>query len=99
MKHFLVDINYLVPIEQLADIVPVHRAFLQTGYDQGILLLSGPREPRTGGIVIARAETQADLESFFRQDPYAIQKVATHSLIEFNPVLFQPWLNNWIKGE
>ncbi len=49
MKHFLVDIHYLVPVEQLADILPDHRAFLQTGYTLGLLLFSGPKEPRTGG--------------------------------------------------
>ena len=98
MKHFLVDINYLLPFEQIADILQDHRAFLQTGYDKGILLMSGPREPRTGGYVIARAESQAALEAFFENDPYKIKKVATHSFVEFNPVKFQPWLDDWIKG-
>ena len=53
MKHFLVDIDYLVPVEELAEILPRHRAFLQTGYDKGILLCSGPKEPRTGGLAVA----------------------------------------------
>ena len=98
MKHFLVDIHYLLPFEQLTDILPEHRAFLQTGYDMGILLMSGPKEPRTGGFVIARSESQATLESFFENDPYKTKKVASHSFLEFNPVKFQPWLDDWIKG-
>ncbi len=98
MKHFFVDIDYLVPVEELAEILPRHRAFLQTGYEQDILLFSGPKEPRTGGLAIARSETQAQLETFFQNDPYQIEHVATHRFIEFNPVLFQPWLESWIKG-
>ena len=35
MKHFMVEIEYLVPVEQLGDILPEHRAFLKTGYEKG----------------------------------------------------------------
>jgi uncharacterized protein YciI len=98
MKHFLVDIHYLIPVDQLADVLPAHRAFLQTGYDMGILLMSGPKEPRTGGFVVARSESQAALEAFFDNDPYEINKVASHTFVEFNPVKFQPWMEEWIKG-
>lgn len=98
MKHFLVDIHYLFPYEQMANLVPEHRAFLQTGYDKGTLLMSGPKESRTGGYVIARSESLAALEVFFDNDPYKIKKVATHSFIEFNPVKFQPWLEEWVNG-
>jgi uncharacterized protein YciI len=98
MKHFLVDVHYLVPFEQISEVLPDHRAFLQTGFDMGLLLMSGPKEPRTGGFVVARAESQADLEAFFDNDPYKIKKVASHNFVEFNPVKFQPWLEEWIKG-
>jgi uncharacterized protein YciI len=98
MKHFLVNIDYLLPFEQIADILPDHRAFLQTGYNKGILLMSGPKEPRTGGFVIARSDSQEALEVFFENDPYKTKKVATHNFIEFNPVKFQPLLEEWIKG-
>ncbi|GAP21173.1 YciI family protein [Leptolinea tardivitalis] len=98
MKHFIVEINYLVPVDQLSDVLPNHRAFLQTGYDRGLLLLSGPREPRIGGMVVARANSLEEIQEFFNNDPYHLQKVATHTFIEFNPVLHQPWLDNWVKG-
>ncbi len=98
MKHFLVDIDYLVPVEELAEILPRHRAFLQTGYDKGILLCSGPQEPRTGGLAVARSETLADLDAFFKNDPYQVEHVATHKFIEFNPVLYQSWLDRWVLG-
>ncbi|NLF52525.1 MAG: hypothetical protein GX577_15460 [Leptolinea sp.] len=98
MKHFLVLIEYLIPVEELGDILPRHRSFLQTGYEKGILLLSGPKEPRTGGVAIARVESKEAIEEFFSQDPYQIEHVATHQFVEFNPVLHQPWLENWIRG-
>jgi len=55
MKHFIVEITFTAPIARIEEIVPQHRAFLQTGYDRAGCLMSGPKNPRTGGIVVARA--------------------------------------------
>jgi uncharacterized protein YciI len=96
MRHFLVEITYLVPFEQLAATVSDHRAFLQTGYDRAWVLMSGPQNPKTGGIVIARAPSLEDLQAFFDQDPYQIKHFASYRFVEFEPVKRQPLLENWI---
>ena len=98
MKHFIVEINYTVPTEQLGDMTDQHRAFLQKGYDQGWLLCSGPRVPRTGGIVVARAPTLEDLQSFFANDPYKLSGMATYQFVEFQPVKYNPLLEGWVIG-
>jgi uncharacterized protein YciI len=97
MKHFLVEITYTAPIETIEAILPDHRAFLQTGYDRGWLLMSGPLNPRTGGIVVARAPSLDELQVFFRMDPYALNHVATHRIAEFAPVKRQPLMENWVN--
>ena len=43
---FLVEITYLVPAEELGDILPEHRSFLKGGYEKGLLLVSGPKQHR-----------------------------------------------------
>jgi uncharacterized protein YciI len=96
MKHFIVDIKFIVPFEQVEPIVPVHREFLQTGYDAGLLLCSGPKNPRTGGIVIARAESLEAITALFKKDPYHLHKVADHEITEFNPVKHQEFLTEWV---
>ncbi len=95
MKHYLVEITYTAPLEIVDMIVTEHRKFLQTGYDQGWLLMSGPRNPKTGGIVIARAPSMQDIQAFFFSDPYQQHKAATYNFVEFNPVLYQPFLKDW----
>ena len=96
MKHFIININYLVPLTKIDEILIDHRKFLQNGYDKGILLFSGPRNPRTGGIVAARANSLEELKSFFEKDPYKIKKYADYEFIEFDPVKRQPLLDEWI---
>lgn len=98
MKHFLVYIQYKVPVEQLGDAIRLHREFLQIGYDRGWLLMSGPRNPKTGGIIVARAPSREELASFFEDDPYKVMGLADHEFTEFDPVRFQPFLADWVTG-
>jgi uncharacterized protein YciI len=74
-----------------------HRKFLQTGYDKKILLFSGPRNPRIGGIVAARADSLEDIKSFFANDPYKIYNAADYEFFEFDPVKHQAFLEDWVK--
>ncbi|HWY25581.1 MAG TPA: YciI family protein [Nevskia sp.] len=98
MPHYIVEITYRVPLTRIEETVPSHRAHLQTGYDRGLLLASGPQVPRSGGILIARAPTREALESFIAQDPYRMQDLADYRLIEFQPVKYQPWAADWFGG-
>jgi len=96
MKHFIVEITYSVPVEQLSEILPQHRAFLKIGYERGMLLVSGPQIPRLGGFVVARAKSVEVLQDFFARDPYNLNHLATYRFVEFDPVLHQPFLSDWL---
>ncbi|OJX38398.1 MAG: hypothetical protein BGO78_10405 [Chloroflexi bacterium 44-23] len=96
MKHFFIEITYTVPAETIAHITPAHRHFLQGGYDQGLLLMSGPMNSKTGGVVIARAATLDDIQAFFSFDPYLANQAATYRFVEFDPLKRQPFLEDWV---
>src|ERR1700756_2832432 len=98
MLHFVVEISYRVPLARIEETVPAHRAHLQTGYEQGLLLASGPQLPRTGGILLARAPSREVLEDFIARDPYRVQDLADYRLIEFQPVKHQPWTADWFTA-
>ncbi len=98
MKHFIVEIKYLVPVEQLGETVAEHRQFLRGGYERGLFLLSGPKVPRTGGLLVARAESLEALQAFLEGDPYKQKGLAEHSYVEFDPVLRQGFLEDWVTG-
>lgn len=98
MLHYVIEITFTADFSRIEPVVPEHRAFLQLGYDRGWLLMSGPQNPRVGGVVIARAPSRAEIEAFFREDPYANAGVATYRFTEFNPVKRQPLLESWVTG-
>lgn len=95
----MIEITYSVPLERIEQVLPEHRNYMRTGYTRGILLCSGPMQPRIGGILFARAESREQLDEFLSRDPYIIQNVATHRIVEFLPVLHQEWLTDWLAGE
>lgn len=95
MRHFIIDITYTAPLERIEAAVAGHRQFLQLGYDRGWLLMSGPLNPRNGGLIIARAPDLDSLQTFFGEDPYQQQGLAKYQFREFVPVKFQPLLADW----
>jgi uncharacterized protein YciI len=99
MKHFVVEVTYIAPLSSIDAALADHRAFLQLGYDQGLLLCSGPQEPRTGGVMLARAPSRDDLRDFFRSDPFQARNLAKYRFVEFTPVKHQGWLADWVEGK
>ncbi|MCG6168478.1 YciI family protein [Leptospira sp. FAT2] len=96
MKQFIVVLRYLTPIETVDQYVIPHREHLSKGYEQKILLASGPQEPRTGGILIARSNSRKELEAFCHQDPFYTNGVAEFQIIEWNPVKHQKEFEFWL---
>ena len=89
---FVVDLVYLAPLEDVDVYLEGHRAFLRDGYSKGMFLASGPKKPRTGGIILAQAKTRADLEQFLEGDPFKANGVANYDITEFNAVMHAPHL-------
>jgi len=70
MKHFVVEATYSAPIERVGEAYARHRAWLQKGYDLGLFLCSGPKDPPTGGYLVARAESAEALRTMFEEEPF-----------------------------
>lgn len=83
-------LDYLAPLDRIAEAVADHRAYLDEGYRSGMLLASGPRVPKDGGVLIAKAADAAALEKFFASDPFKAKGLAVYRFIEFEPVKRHP---------
>ena len=85
-------LKYKVPIEQVERVTPVHREFLDTAYRAQKLLVSGPRVPRTGGVILTRVKTRAEAEELIQADPFYSENIADYEVIEFQAMKFDPTL-------
>ncbi|MBO9419513.1 hypothetical protein J7481_08395 [Labrenzia sp. R4_2] len=84
---FVVDLTYIGDLSKIDALLEPHQAFLKSGYDRGVFLASGPKEPRTGGVILARSDTRAELEKLIDQVPFKQEGVAEYRITEFNPVM------------
>lgn len=59
--------------------------FFEEQYDAGVFLASGRRVPRTGGVILARAESREALDTLLECDPFAQAGAARYEVVEFIP--------------
>lgn len=81
-------INYKKPLEIVEQYVAKHRSFLDEGYQKNYFVVSGPRNPRTGGVLLSQLDDREKLENILKQDPYYINDIAEYEFIEFTPVKY-----------
>ncbi len=84
---FLILLSYTKPLESVDRLVGEHRQFLERHYANGNFLLSGRKEPRTGGIILAKAKSKTEVELILQEDPFYLEEVADYTVIEFIPTM------------
>lgn len=77
----VITLTYVAPIEQVDAQMAAHVAWLETGFDAGLLLLAGRQVPRTGGVLLCRGH-RAEVEAFAATDPFLTSGVATATITE-----------------
>jgi uncharacterized protein YciI len=85
---FIVLMTYKKPLDIIDQFLSHHRAHLDKGYRDNLLVASGPRNPRTGGVLISHATDKTKLEAFLKLDPFVANEIAKYDIIEFNPVKY-----------
>ena len=66
-------IRYRRPLEKVLTAIEPHRAYLKGLHEQGLLIASGPLDPRSGGALLLRVPddaVQATLDRIRDEDPY-----------------------------
>lgn len=82
---YVVLLNYIKPLSVVDHFVEEHRRFLERGYVSGHFLLSGRREPRTGGVMLVVAQSRSEVENIVKDDPFHREGIAQYDIIEFLP--------------
>ncbi|WP_198780092.1 YciI family protein [Shewanella putrefaciens] len=94
---FVVSLTYKKPIAEVEPHLAAHICYLDECYAKGIFIASGRKVPRTGGVILAKAESRAALEAILQQDPFYLEDVAEFDVIEFIPTKTAPGLEALIE--
>ncbi len=93
---FIIQVHYKVAIEMVDQYLAAHRDFLEKGYQKNYFVASGPKNPRTGGIIISQLKDRDQLNMILKQDPFYIHHIADYELLEFTPVKYHPHFASFI---
>lgn len=80
-------IRYRRPLEEVLEVTDRHRAYLRELNEEGLLIASGPMDPRSGGLLLLRVpddDVIGTLDRIRDGDPYVTFGLAQCEMI--------PWM-------
>lgn len=89
---YVVNLHYTRPLAEVEQWIEPHRAFLDRHYASGDFLASGPKVPRTGGVILVRGVSRQRLDEIIAEDPFYQAGVAQYEVVEFTAVKHRPEL-------
>lgn len=84
---FIISLTYTCGLAEIDKYLDEHIEFLRKHYASGDFLASGRKVPRTGGIILAKVESRAHLDSILEEDPFHREKLAEYAVQEFEPTM------------
>jgi uncharacterized protein YciI len=88
--YALAIIRYRRPLDEVLAVVEEHRAYLRTLKERGLLVASGPFDPRSGGGLVLRVpdeDVQGTLDRIRDGDPFTQRGVAQYELLPWAPTI------------
>lgn len=76
-------LSYLQPIDKVEKYLSQHINYLDKYYGSGHFIASGRKEPRTGSVILCRADNKEEVIAIMKEDPFYIHKIAHYNIIEF----------------
>jgi uncharacterized protein YciI len=89
---FIIDLHYIVPLEELDAHMIEHVKYLSKYYKENVFVASGRKVPRTGGVILALAESKEAVEKIIVEDPFYKHKLAEFTITEFLTSKYHPQL-------
>jgi uncharacterized protein YciI len=83
---FIISLTYKKPLPEIDKHAAGHLAFLDKYFAVNKFIISGRKNPRTGGVILAYNTTRAELESIIKEDAFYQNEVADYEITEFVPV-------------
>lgn len=92
IMYALAILRYRVPLDAITAHIDAHRAYLRELKASGLLLASGPFDPRSGGALLLRIPddgVQETLDRIRDGDPFTQRSMVNYEMLPWNPVIGQ----------
>jgi len=95
---FILTITYTADLERIDQFLQEHIDYLDEQYRLGNFILSGPKVPRTGGVILSVVKERAQLSELIKLDPFFREGLAKFEIVQVTPTKFAPGLENLINN-
>ncbi len=101
MKYYSITGTFVEPCpvsqEELMEKITEHLSYLDYGFKDGSILMSGPKVGTGGGVIIKRAESREELDEFIAHDPLAVIGAQKYDVVEFKMNDCQDAVREWFS--
>lgn len=94
---FIIDLTYIVPLEELDQHMADHVKYLRKYYKKNVFVASGRKVPRSGGIILAMADSKEAIEKIIKEDPFYQHELAEFTITEFLTSQYHPELKEFLN--
>lgn len=97
---FVVISSYRSSIEEVLPHERAHISWVTEGYVSGRILVSGPRVPLTGGVLVVRGTDVAEVSAWMSGDPFVeagVVRFEVHEFAETGPPTRAPALDLFLE--
>lgn len=97
MKYYMMEGSFVEKLPEqkvLQKAIDAHLEYLQIGFNDGSILLSGPKAGAYGGIIIVKCD---DIAKFANNDPLVKAGIQEYRITEFNLHNCQDYLKTWFQ--
>ncbi|MFG2911250.1 YciI family protein [Kitasatospora sp. NPDC048286] len=92
---FILELTYIAPLERIEAAHPEHVAWLDSNYESGVFIASGPKDPRDGAVIVAVGVDRTQIEDITRSDPYSVAGLAEYTVTNFLAMRTSPALEEY----
>lgn len=82
---YIINLSYKVPLDEIERYLVEHVEYLDEQYALGNFLASGRKNPRTGGVILARVTDKSKVMEIINKDPFKMYDLADFEVTEFIP--------------
>lgn len=82
---YIVSLTYKKALSEVEKYLSEHAAFLDKYYARDTFILSGRKNPRNGGVILACNVVRSELEILLKEDPFYKNEIADYEIIEVLP--------------
>lgn len=101
MQFFIIEGILVEPCPlnkgELENSIKRHIDYLDKGFDNGTILVSGPKPQGGGGYIIMKAESEDDIFDYLENDPMKMLGVQNYIVNELNIHKTLPFAGDWFN--